>query len=570
MNTKEEIIGRLEELSKEEINEDIFSRADELNNDYIKACEQQNHELLDKFIEEGGNANDFTAPKDALDARFNELLHILNDREKKFKKLLQEEITTKLSVKQQIVDELEKLINDETNMGKAFQHFKELQTKWTEIGNVPSKEYKALQSAFHRHVHNFYYNLKLSKDLRELDFKRNLEFRNTLLNKIESLLQIESVRGVEKLLGLYRLEWNDMGPTAVETIEPLRTRYRELTGRVLQRIRDFYQERQKKELEHLEAKKVLLDRMQKISEENFDSPRQWLNMHDTVQKITDDWKKIGYAPRNENDKIWHGFRNAIQTFYKKRRDFFAELKVENKNTKQKKNQLIEQAEAIAAAQHESWDKPTEQLKELQRQWKDTGHVNRVEDDRLWKRFREACDKFFAAKKDVFKERDAELEKNLELKEDLIKRIDDFKPTGEVDADIETLKSFSNEWKTIQHVPYREKERIYEKYKKALDTKYESLKVDKSRKHLLKYRNSVDMLAQTGSSGNLLRKEEQDIKHRISKLRATIAQYENNLGFFSNAKGMGALLKDAEDNLSRTKDELKMLEQKLKLLKEAAQ
>jgi hypothetical protein len=279
---------------------------------------------------------------------------------------------------------------------------------------------------------------------------------------------------------------------------------------------------------------------------------------------------VGFASKEENDKIWQEFRTALNIFYKKKRDFFLNLKAENKSVKQKKNVLIEKAESIAAAKHETWDEPAEQLKELQKEWKESGHAAKGDDDRLWKRFRDACDKFFDARKDAFKERDAELLKNLELKEALVKKIDEFNPTGNVDADIEALKAFSNEWKSIQHVPFREKERIYDKYKKALDTKYELLKVDKSKKHLLKYRNSVDMMKSGGSSGNLLRKEEQDVKHRISKLRSTIAQYENNLGFFANAKGMESLLKDAQDNLNRTKEELKMLEQKLKLLKEATQ
>jgi hypothetical protein len=570
MDSKEEIINKLEELTKEEINEDVFSRADELNNEYIKACELKNQELQDKFIEEGGNANDFVAPKDTLDSRYNELIHILTDREKKFRKLMRDEVTAKLALKQEILVEIEKLVDGNTNMGKAFQQFKELQHKWSEAGHVPERSYKHLQAAYSRHVHNFYYNLKLSKDLRELDFKRNLDFRNAMLDKIESLLSLESIRGVERMLRLYRMEWDDMGPTALETIEPLRTRYRELTGRVLQRIREFYQERQKDEQKNLEEKKALLERLQKISEENFDTPRQWSNMTTTVNKIMDDWKLVGQAPKNVNEKIWLDFRAALHAFYRKKKGFFANLKTENKGIKEKKKQLIDQAEAIATAKHESWDEPTEQIIGLQKQWKEAGYAEHSEEERLWKRFREVCNKFFDAKRDSFKERDSEQEKNLGLKEELIKRIEAFLPSGNTSTDIETLKSFSNEWKEIQHVPYKEKERIFNKYKKALDAKYESLKVDSSQRHLLRFKNNVDMLAQSEKSGGLLHKEELQLKDRIGKLKSTIAQYENNLGFFANAKGMESLLKEAKDNLSKSKEEVVLLEKKLKMLREAKQ
>jgi hypothetical protein len=567
---KEEIVEKLEELTKEEINEDIFSRADELNNEYIKACEIRNHELMDKFIEEGGNASDFVAPKDTLDSRFNELIHILTDREKKFKKLLKEEVAAKLALKRHILAEIEKLVDSNTNIGKAYKEFKELQTKWTEAGHVPERDYKHLQSEYHRHVHNFYYNMKLSRDLRELDFKRNLEFREALLNKIDSLLSLESIRGVERMLRLYRMEWDDMGPTALDTIEPLRTRYRELTGRVLQRIREFYQERQKKELEHLEVKKVLLDRLQKISEENFDTPKQWSNMTTTVNNILEEWKKTGYAPKNVNEKIWLDFRSALQTFHRKKKEFFNNKKTENKGIKEKKKQLIAEAEAIANAKLESWDQATESIIALQKQWKEAGYAEHSEEERLWKKFREVCNKFFDAKRDSFKERDAEQVKNLELKEELIKRIEAFLPSGDNSTDLEALKSFSNEWKEIQHVPYKEKERIFNKYKKALDSKYESLKIDSSQRHLLKFKNSVDMLAQNEKSSGLLRKEEQMLKERIGKLKATVAQYENNLGFFAKAKGMETLLKDAQDNLNKSKEEVVLLEKKLKMLREAKQ
>ena len=225
---KEELILKLEELLKEDASEDTITRANEIKNDYLKACETVTQDQLQKFLEDGGNSDDFEPKKDPLDTRFNELLVIFADRDHKQKKVLQSEISGKLKAKEEIVAAIEKLIAEEANIGKAFHAFKELQTKWNEIGNVSSKEYKNLQSIYHRHSHNFYYNMKLSKDLRELDFKRNLEQRTQLLTKIESLLPMESIRGIERMITLYRMEWSELGPTPPETIEPLRTKYREL------------------------------------------------------------------------------------------------------------------------------------------------------------------------------------------------------------------------------------------------------------------------------------------------------------------------------------------------------
>ncbi len=564
---KQAIIDQLETLIKEEQTNELFSKAEELGSEYLKVCDQVNHELLDKFISEGGVAAEFEAPKDPLDGHFNELIHILNDREKKFKKQHAKEVAEKLTGKQQIVDDLEKLVAEETNIGRAFQQFKELQTKWNDIGNVGLKEYKNVQAAYHRHVHNFYYNMKLSKDLKELDFKRNLEHRTALLSKIESLNQMESVKGVERLFNLYRMEWSELGPTAPETIEPLRTKYRELIAQVIQRIREFYNLRREDEVKHLEEKKILLERVQKISEETFDNARQWQTMTDTIEKILEDWKKIGYAPKGDNDKVWHDLRSAINQFYTKKRGFFGELKKSYKENKEKKLALVSKAEVISKEAHETWDEPTQKVIQLQREWKDAGHIDYGDENKLWKKFREACDQFFNAKNDFFKLRDADQYKNLELKEELIKRLEAFQLSGNSDDDLKTLKDFSSEWKDIPHVPFKEKERIYTKYKKALDAKYDSMKLESGQMHLLKFKNNIDMLAGSDHSDRLISKEKNTIKERIQKLQGTINQYENNMGFFRNSKNMGGLLKEVEDNITKAKEEMELLKKKLKMLSE---
>ncbi len=567
---KDEIIKRLEELVKEEMTDETFAKADEIKNVYLRACETVTHEQLEKFLAEGGNADDFQPPKDELDGHFNELILILSDRESKFKRLKKNEIQNKLKAKEEIVNELQKLISEETNIGKAFNAFKELQAKWNEIGNISNREYKNIQSAYHRHSHNFYYNMKLSKDLKELDFKRNLEFRTLLLSKIESLLQIESIRGMERMIKLYRMEWSEMGPTAPEKTDELRSRYREAIGEVYKKVREYYKVRQLEENKNLEAKKILLERAQKMSEEKFDTPKQWQTMTETLQRILEEWKQVGFAPKAENEKVWDAFRAALKLFYTNKKDFFGELKKVHKGNREKKVAVIAKAEELVAGSPEDWDENTRQILQLQKDWKNAGHIENWEENKLWKKFREACDKFFEKKRSAFNERDADQVNNLEKKEELIKRLEDFAPTGKTDDDLKTLKDFSSEWKTIEHVPYKDKQRIYEKYKNILDAKYDSLKLESSQKHMLKFRNNVELLSQSEDSGNLMRKERSTIQDKIKRLQATINQYENNLGFFSNAKNMGGLLKEVEDNLSKAKEELQMLQKKLKMFSEVQQ
>jgi predicted DNA-binding protein YlxM (UPF0122 family) len=561
---KEELIQQLEDLLKEDISSETLSRADEIKNQYLRVCEQTNNELLQGFLAEGGQADDFEAKKDPLDNRFNELLHIFVDRDAKFRKMQVNEIASRQKEKEQVIADLEKLINEETNIGKAFQTFKELQTRWNEIGNVPSREYKNLQSIYHRHAHNFYYNMKLSKDLRELDFKRNYEQRSQLLVKIESLLPMESVRGIERMINLYRMEWSELGPTAPETVEPLRTRYRELIGQVYQKIRSYHQEKQQEEVVHLETKKKILERAKGIAAENFDTPKQWQTMTETLNKLFDEWKATGFGPKSENDKVWEEFRAALNEFYRKKRDFFGDLKKGQKDNRDKKMAIITKAEEISKQTHENFDEPTKQILQLQADWKNAGHIEQWEENKLWKRFREACDAFFNLKRERFSARDQEQQQNLLLKEELIKKVEEFQPTGNSQDDIQTVRAFSDEWKTIQHVPIKDKQRVWEKFRKAIDNCYDKLKLESNQRHLLKFRSNVESLTQSEDSGNLLRKQKNAIRDKINKLQATINQYENNLGFFRNSKNMAPLLTEVESNLTRAKEEMQMLQQKLKM------
>ena len=565
---KEELIQQLENVLKEEVSDESFSRADDIKNQYMRACDELNSEQLQSFLAEGGQADNFSAPKDIRDSRFSELLHILSDREAKFRKILKDEVVTKQKQKEEVIAGLEKLIAEESNIGKAFHTFKELQAKWNEIGNVPTREYKNLQSIYHRHAHNFYYNMKLSKDLRELDFKRNYEQRAQLLVKIESLLPMESARGIERMINLYRMEWSELGPTSPETVEPLRTRYRELIGLVFQKIRTYNQQQSKEEENHLESKRKIVERCKAIAEENFETSKHWQTMTNTITTLFEEWKSTGFGPKKENQKIWEEFRTAMNTFYSKKRDFFSGLKKVHKENKDKKLAIIAKVEEIAKAAHDNFDDPTKQILQLQNDWKTAGHIEQWEENKLWKKFRDACDSFFNSRREKYSERDAEQIKNLELKEELVKRVEAFTTSGKHDDDIASLRAFSEEWKAIQHVPIKEKQKIWEKFKTALDACYDTLKLDSSQKHLLKYRNNVESLSQSGDSSHFLLKEKNSIRERINRLQATINQYENNLGFFRNSKNMAPLLTEVESNLNQAKEEMQLLQKKLKMFAEA--
>jgi hypothetical protein len=290
-------------------------------------------------------------------------------------------------------------------------------------------------------------------------------------------------------------------------------------------------------------------------------------MTDTVNHIFDEWKKIGYAPKSDNNSIWADFKRSLAQFHHNRKNYFSELKKVHKENKDKKSDLIKKAEELATTSHEAWDEATKKIIALQKLWKEAGHVDSWDETRLWKKFRENCDNFFNAKRDFFAERDKDQIENLHKKEELIKRLEAFNPTGNAEDDLKVLRDFSAEWKEIPHVPFKDKQRIHDQYKKALDSKYDALKLNAADMHLMKFKSSIDLLTHSNESSGLLRKEKILLQDKMKKLQATINQYENNLGFFSNAKSMGPLLKEVETNLSRARSEMELLKKKLSLFKE---
>jgi len=407
--------------------------------------------------------------------------------------------------------------------------------------------------------------MKLSRDLRDLDLKRNLEFRNEVLEKMNALLKVDNIRSVENQLEKLRIEWSELGPTSRETIETMRARFREAFVAITDKIKAFYLQRQDAETERVKAKKQLIEEMIAISKQEVESPKEWQHQTERVLAKIAEWSKSGYLSKKQSEELWKQFKAALNEFYANKKNFFGGLKQENKNLKEKKKALCEKAEAFAT--RTDWDAATKEIIQLQRQWKDERRLERKEEDRIFKRFHAACDAFFEAKKAQFKERDEQYVKNLELKEAFIVRLKEFTASDNVADNLKALKDFQTEWSQIGHVPVKDKDAIFKKYHDALDKKYDEMRINQADLFFMKFRNKIEQLASHSNGDELLRKERMHISDQKKKLEAVIKQYENNLGFFKNAKSAGSLLGDVEANLRKAKDDHELVAKKLKIFAE---
>ncbi len=562
---KDDLIKQLEEFVQEDVSDNLIRKVEEVRNEFEYEINENHNQLLESFLAGGGHTSEFVPAKDPLDGRYKELINVLDERIRKFKKDRKVGQRDVLKLKEDVIDKLNHLISEEENIGRAFSEFKSLQDQWNELGNIPGMTYKNLLSIYHRHVHNFYYSMKLSKDLRDLDLKRNLEFRNAVLDKMNALLSVDSIRTVESQLEKLRIEWSELGPTSRETIEGLRSRFRDAFVAVTDKIKAHYLGRQDEENKRIQAKKQLIEDMIAMSQKEVESPKGWQYQTEAVVEKITAWRKSGYIPRKESDALWKEFKAALNEFYLKKKNFFGNLKQGNKDLKEKKKAFCEKAESYAT--RTDWDVATKEIIQLQRQWMDERRLERKEEDRMFKKFRAACDVFFEARENQFKERNAQYVKNLELKEAFIVRLMEFKPSDNIADNLKTLKDFQTEWIEIGHVPIKNKDAVFKKYHDALDKKYDEMRINQADLFLMKFRNKIEQLANHSNGEELLMKERRFIADQGKKLEAVIKQYENNLGFFKNAKSAGSLLGDVEENLRKAKEDHEIIKKKLKIFSE---
>lgn len=565
--TKQEVIQQLEELLKQEDVESIAAEMEALEGEFQKASDEHEQTLLDAFIAEGGDEADFKAEKDAEDLRFKELQNIFNDRLEKFESLqvnLQEQ---SINIRREVIEELKTLIKEETDIARAFDSFKAIQEKWRNAAALPVKQYKQLHSEYSHQIDMFFYTIDIYRALKFHDFAKNLETKKALIERALQLKEVESIRKVEALVKAYQNEWTETGPVPDDQWKEIRDEFRKATNEVYDRIQAHYEGVREQFNKNLEAKTALVNKVKALGEKDLDSHKHWQDATEELLALQKEWRTIGAAGKKDNERVWKEFRALCDLFFAAKKAFYDSRKEEFNANRDQKLELIKKAEELK--DNTEWKKTTEALIELQNQWKEIGAAGQRDEQKLWGRFRGACNHFFEAKKQYYATLDDRLAENQKQREELIARIEAFANTGDNAADVEALKAFSNEWRTLGHAPRKEADKLNDAYKKALDAKYDALRMDKGERAAIKYKSKVENLKQSDQSGRLVDNERRFIRDQIKKLEDNIALYENNLSFFGKSKGAEALKADVMKNIEKTREELDGWKQKLKMLQQAA-
>ncbi|MFW6351500.1 MAG: DUF349 domain-containing protein [Bacteroidota bacterium] len=560
-----ELINELNSVLDNNGDHDIKEEVEAIKAAFYKKVSEEVEEQKKQFIEEGGVEEEFQEQENPYEQDMKELLKRYRQVRHEFNKKLEEEKEVNLQQKYNIIEEIKGLIHKEESINKTFQEFRDLQQKWREIGPVPQAKMKDLWDLYHFHVENFYDYIKINQELRDLDLKKNLEVKIRLCEQAEELLlESNTIKAFNQLQKLHD-RWREVGPVPRENKDDIWERFKAATSKINKKYQDFFEERKQEQKKNLEAKKALCEKVEEINEMEIDSHKEWSEKSKEVVNLQKVWRTIGFAPRKDNNKIYSRFREACDKFFDAKREFYSKNKELQQNNLQMKTDLCLQAEALKEST--DWRKATQDLINIQRQWKEIGPVPRKYSDPLWKRFRAACDYFFEKKSEHFSEIDSEQVDNLNKKLELIKEVENFKSTGNVDENLRHLKDFQRRWTEIGHVPIKKKDEVQKRFRDTINRLFDELKIDESKRNLLKFRTKMVSFSESSRGQNKMRLERDKYMSKLKQLENDLVLLDNNIGFFAKSKNAESLIEDVQRKIEQTKEKIEFLKNKIRVIDE---
>ena len=470
-----------------------------------------------------------------------------------------------LEAKQALIEEMRTLADSgEEQVRQAMDRFNDIQERWKAIGEVPREEMNNLWQNYHFQIEQFFNKLKINRELRALDQKKNLEKKIELCEKAEELIVEPSVTKAFKELQDLRARWKETGPVPAEQNEEIWQRFSAAANQIDQRRREYYDQRKEEMDNNLLAKQALITKAEELSIKEPESTKEWNDLTAALDELLKVWKTIGPVPREMNEEIWTKFKGIIDKHYEAKKEHFGAIRDEQNTNYQKKVELCLKAEAIA--KREDWKKATEELLELQKEWKEIGATNRKVSDKIWQRFRAACDEFFAKKGEFFKERRTSEAENLAKKEAIIAELKAHTFGDNREENIEVIKDFQRRWAEAGYVPMAEKERLHKEFRAEIDGIFERLKISAREAEETAYRERLHNIG--GDAKKFVMGERQELTEKIEKLRNDLSVWENNLGFLASSKQADLLKAEFEKKMQGARQQIALLQAKLRILNEA--
>lgn len=501
-----------------------------------------------KSDEDGQTSNPF----EAVEENFKALYADYKKERAEFNRQQEKEREGNLEKKQAVIEELRSLIEGQDDVSSSFTAFRELQNRWRDAGPVPASKFRDVNDTYQFLVEKFYDMVKINRDLRDLDFKKNLEAKEAFCDAAEKLAENENVVSAFHELQKLHEQWKEFGPVAKEYREDIWNRFKAATSVINKKYQAHFEGLKETQAENLEAKVALCEEVEAIAEKEIKSSNEWNELSKSIEEIQARWRKIGFATKKENQKVYDRFRAACDKFFERKREFYSLFKDSMNENFEKKMSLIEQAEALKDSTE--WKKTTDQFIALQKQWKEIGAVPRKKSEQLWKRFRAACDSFFE-ERDKQAKPENDFYGNLKSKKKLIEEILAYEAVESETENAEAMRAFNERWQAIGFVPFKEKDSITKAFKDAMQQKFP----------LFGQRS-----AERRGGSRTARSPKDILIEKYHSLEQDIVTYENNIGFFSASKNSEPLIKQMQERIENAKNELKELEEQIRKAEEGGE
>jgi hypothetical protein len=560
----EDLIKAFETLLKSENIYDVRNSINQVKTNFNAKFSALISEKKEAFLAEGGNAIDFQYSS-PLKKQFNELSKTFRERHQAFQKNRTQELNQNLEIRLQIIEEIKGLINVEGDINSAYNTFKNLQERWRNTGRIPSSENNNTWNNYRHHVEIFYGFLHLNRDLRDLDYKHNLEQKQKIIASTEALAnETDLNRAFRELQALHKIWKEELGPVAKEHKDELWERFSAATKVINNKRQEYYNQLEKTFEENLKIKNEIIAQITTISEKSINSHKEWQNAIKEIETLREAFFKTGKVPSKHNEKTWSSFKEAVRTFNKNKNTYYKTLKKNQSENYKKKLELVEIAEQNK--ENEDLETTLILMKNIQSKWKTIGHIPRKDSDKLWKRFRGACNAFFDRYHEQKNNGSEEEVANFELKKTLLDNLKAFELGDDKDKNLEALNEFSSQWKKLGAVA-QSKRYINGKFFKMLDGFYSKLGLNKEAMDDLKYSLKLETISQ---DQHLFNKEITFIRKKIDEIKSEINQLENNLQFFSNVEDDNPLVKEVHKNIDKYKTDLKSWNAKYSKIKKMMQ
>lgn len=557
--TKEEVIERLSEIDNDACNADK-QEIDLLKQTFYKLHKAEQEVARKAFEEQGGKPEEFVPTADPLENKFKEIMSSIKEKRSEMAAEAEREKEDNLAKKLQILDKMKDLIENSDDTGKIYNEFKELQQQWNDIKQVPIGKVNELWKSYQLYTEKFYDMVKLNNEFREYDFKKNLEQKTKLCEAAEKLAAEDDVVSAFHQLQNLHQEFRNIGPVAKELRESIWARFKAASTAINRRHQQHFEELKEKEQNNLDQKTVICEIAEAMEYDTFKTFADWEDKTKEILALQAKWKTIGYAPQKMNVKIFERFRAACDEFFKRKAAFYKDIKNSMAENLEKKKALCEKAEALKDST--DWKATADILTKLQKEWKTIGPVSKKHSDAVWKRFIGACDHFFAQKNKANSSQRSVESDNMAKKENIISQLHEIEKAGNEDESVaDKIRGLIKEWNGIGHVPFKEKDRLYNDFHSTVDRLFAKLNITASEKKLSSFKSNL-------SSGNNLYRDREKLVRTYEGLKNDIQTYENNLGFLTSASKKGnSLVQDIQRKIERLKGDMELVTKKIAAIDE---